>query len=78
MDNNGLADHGDDVGAIEILENAIQLAPRDYDVNLLLGIDLLRVGRLREAVAPLQLAAQIGFRSRGTAGLSRISFHGRS
>jgi predicted Zn-dependent protease len=45
--------------AIPILEQAHKLAPQDYFANLLLGIDLLRVGRAREAIAPLKMAAQI-------------------
>jgi tetratricopeptide (TPR) repeat protein len=45
--------------AVPILEQAHKLAPQDYFANLLLGIDLLRVGRASEAIAPLQKAAQI-------------------
>jgi tetratricopeptide (TPR) repeat protein len=45
--------------AVPVLEQAHRLAPQDYFANLLLGIDLLRVGRVSEAVAPLKMAAQI-------------------
>jgi tetratricopeptide (TPR) repeat protein len=45
--------------AVPVLEQAHKLAPQDYFANLLLGIDLLRVGRVSEAIAPLQTAAQI-------------------
>ncbi len=45
--------------AVPVLEQAHKLAPQDYFANLLLGIDLLRVGRASEAIAPLKMAAQI-------------------
>ena len=45
--------------AVPILEQAHKLAPQDYFANLLLGIDLLRVGRASEAIAPLKMAAQL-------------------
>ena len=44
--------------AVPVLERAHKLAPQDYFANLLLGIDLLRVGKVSEAVAPLKMAAQ--------------------
>jgi predicted Zn-dependent protease len=44
--------------AIPVLERARRLAPQDYFANLLLGIDLLRTGKVGEAVPRLQLAAQ--------------------
>lgn len=44
--------------AIPVLEHARQLAPGDYFANLLLGIDLLRVGKAAEAVPRLELAAR--------------------
>jgi predicted Zn-dependent protease len=45
--------------AVPILEQAHKMAPQDYFANLLLGIDLLRIGRASEAIAPLKMAAQI-------------------
>jgi predicted Zn-dependent protease len=45
--------------AVPVLEQAHKVAPQDYFANLLLGIDLLRVGRVSEAIAPLKMAAQI-------------------
>jgi predicted Zn-dependent protease len=45
--------------AVPVLEQAHKLAPQDYFVNLLLGIDLLRVGRASEAIALLKMAAEI-------------------
>ena len=38
--------------AVPILEQAHKLAPQDYFANLLLGIDLLRVGKASQAIAP--------------------------
>jgi tetratricopeptide (TPR) repeat protein len=43
--------------AIPMLERARRLEPRDYFANLLLGIDLLRIGKATEAVGRLELAA---------------------
>jgi predicted Zn-dependent protease len=43
--------------AIPVLEQARKLEPRDYFVNLLLGIDLLRTGKPAEAIPRLTLAA---------------------
>jgi predicted Zn-dependent protease len=45
--------------AVPVLEQAHKVAPQDYFANLLLGIDLLRVGRASQAIAPLKMAAQI-------------------
>jgi len=45
--------------AISTLKKARELAPRDYTVNLLLGLDLLRSGRPKEAVEPLRVAAEV-------------------
>ncbi len=45
--------------AIPILEHARRLEPGDYFANLLLGIDLLRVGKATEAVPRLEFAARI-------------------
>jgi tetratricopeptide (TPR) repeat protein len=45
--------------AVPALEQAHKLAPQDYFANLLLGIDLLRVGRASDAIVPLKMAAQL-------------------
>lgn len=44
--------------AIPVLQDAWKLRPRDYFANLLLGIDLLRTGRVKEAIPRLQEAAR--------------------
>ena len=43
--------------AIPLLEQARRLEPGDYFTNLLLGIDLLRTGKAREALPRLEIAA---------------------
>ena len=53
-----LHQQADFAGAIPVLERARRLQPEDYFVNLLLGIDLLRTGKAKEAVPDLQLAAR--------------------
>jgi tetratricopeptide (TPR) repeat protein len=45
--------------AVPVLEQARKLEPRDYFVNLLLGIDLLRTGKPAEAIPRLTLAATV-------------------
>jgi len=45
--------------AIPVLERARKLEPRDYFVNLLLGIDLVRTGKAAEAIPRLTLAATV-------------------
>jgi tetratricopeptide (TPR) repeat protein len=45
--------------AISTLKKARDLAPRDYTVNLLLGLDLLRIGQPKEAIEPLRRAADL-------------------
>ncbi|HLY41687.1 MAG TPA: tetratricopeptide repeat protein [Terracidiphilus sp.] len=45
--------------AIPVLERARRIEPRDYVVNLLLGIDLLRSGSAAAAIPRLELAAAI-------------------
>ena len=45
--------------AIQLLERADHLKPRDYFANLLLGIDLLRTGEAASAVPRLKLAASL-------------------
>jgi tetratricopeptide (TPR) repeat protein len=54
-----LGQRADYADAIATLKKARQLAPRNYQVNLLLGVDLLRSGRAKDAVEPLRLAAEI-------------------
>jgi predicted Zn-dependent protease len=44
--------------AIPLLERARRLEPGDYFANLLLGIDLLRIGKAIEALPRLELAAR--------------------
>jgi tetratricopeptide (TPR) repeat protein len=44
--------------AIPLLQQAINLAPRDPTANYLLGVALLQSGHPADAVAPLQIAAQ--------------------
>jgi predicted Zn-dependent protease len=44
--------------AIPVLEHARQLQPGDYFANLLLGIDLLRIGKPADALPNLKLAAR--------------------
>src|SRR5215472_5034058 len=53
---------GDHAGAIASLQEARQLAPRNYAVNLLLGVNLLRIRRPQDAVVPLRLAGEINSR----------------
>lgn len=57
-----LGQRADYAEAIATLKKARQLAPRNYRVNLLLGVDLLRSGRAKDAVEPLRLAAEINSR----------------
>jgi predicted Zn-dependent protease len=45
--------------AVTVLEKARTLAPEDYFINLLLGIDLLRAGRTEAAISPLKAAARL-------------------
>jgi predicted Zn-dependent protease len=45
--------------AIPVLERARMLQPDNYFVNLLLGIDLLRVGKAAAAIPRLKLAARV-------------------
>lgn len=45
--------------AIPILDRACRLSPDDYFANLLLGIDLLRSGKVEESVSRLEAAARI-------------------
>jgi len=54
-----LSQRADYAGAIAALEKARQLVPRSYAVNFLLGVDLLRSGRAKDAAGPLRLAAEV-------------------
>src|SRR5258708_38748979 len=53
-----LSQQADYAHAIPILERARELAPDNYQANLLLGVDFLRSGRPANAMAPLRIAAQ--------------------
>jgi len=44
--------------AVPLLQSAYKLRPKDYFVNLLLGIDMLRTGQARNAIAFLKTAAK--------------------
>lgn len=50
---------GDYTCSIASLRKARQIAPQNYEVNLLLGVSLLRVRRPQEAVVPLRQAEEI-------------------
>lgn len=50
---------GDYAGSIPILKHIVQLSPRNYDANLLLGEDLLSSGNPKEALAPLRVASEV-------------------
>lgn len=54
-----LGQRADYMGAVACLEKARRLAPQNYRVNLLLGLDLLRSGRPKEAAEALRLATEI-------------------
>lgn len=54
-----LGQRADFTGAIATLEKARRLAPENYTVNLLLGVDLLRSGRPKDAAEALRLATEI-------------------
>src|SRR5690348_2036334 len=45
--------------ALPLLHRAYELAPQDYFVNLLLGIDSLRTGQAKAAVAFLKNASRL-------------------
>jgi len=49
---------GDYTCSIASLRKARQIAPQNYEVNLLLGVSLLRIRRPQEAVAPLRQAEE--------------------
>src|ERR1017187_1860469 len=50
---------GDYAHSIPILKRLVQQSPRNYDVNLMLGEDLLHNGSIQEALSPLQLASEM-------------------
>jgi len=54
----GLAFHerADYEHSIPILQRAVHLEPRSYMGNLLLGVDLLRSGKVADAIGPLEIA----------------------
>lgn len=54
-----LHQRGDFTQALPLLHRADQLEPQDYFVNLLLGIDTLRVGQAKTAVPFLKNAARL-------------------
>ncbi len=54
-----LSEKADYSGAISALKKARALAPQDYSVNLLLGVNLLRGGLPKEAIGPLRVAAAL-------------------
>lgn len=45
--------------SIPILRHIVHQSPRNYMGNLLLGVDLLRSGNVKEAVAPLRTASAV-------------------
>lgn len=51
-------DRADYAHSIPILKHVVQISPRDYLANLMLGEDLLRSGKPRDALPPLQAASQ--------------------
>ena len=53
-----LSKQADYAHAIPVLERATSLAPRNYQANLLLGVDWLRSGHPANALAPLRIAAE--------------------
>jgi tetratricopeptide (TPR) repeat protein len=53
-----LHEKSDYARAIPVLRRAYSMRPRDYFVNLLLGIDLLRTGQAADAIRFLRMAAK--------------------
>ncbi len=49
---------GDYAHSIPILTRLVKVSPRNYSANLLLGEDLFRSGKQREALTPLRVAAE--------------------
>jgi tetratricopeptide (TPR) repeat protein len=54
----GLHQAGQYAEALALLQQAHKLQPRDYFINLLMGIDLLRTGKNAEAIPFLNVAAK--------------------
>src|SRR5579863_3409517 len=54
-----LHERSDYAHSIPILQRVVRLSPRSYEANLLLGEDLLRSGKPREALAPLRTASAL-------------------
>ena len=54
----GLAFHerADNTHSIPVLQRAVRLEPRSYMANLLLGVDLLRSGKVADAMVHLEIA----------------------
>lgn len=50
---------GDYAHSIPILTRVVKVSPRNYSANLLLGEDLFRSGKPREALTPLRVAAEV-------------------
>jgi len=57
MQGAALSRQGDYAGAIRLLKEAVNLAPRNAAANYQLGVALLQSGHAADAVAPLRLAA---------------------
>jgi tetratricopeptide (TPR) repeat protein len=55
-----LQQHGDYAQCIPILKRILEISPRNYAANLWLGEDLLASGRVKDALAPLQVASGSG------------------
>lgn len=53
-----LQQQGDYAHCIPILRRIIQISPRNYAANLLLGEDLILVGSVQDSLAPLNLASE--------------------
>jgi tetratricopeptide (TPR) repeat protein len=51
-----LHEHADYAHSIPVLQRAVRLEPRSYIANLLLGVDLLRCGRVADAMVHLEIA----------------------
>lgn len=54
-----LHERSDYAHSIPILQRIVRLSARNYEANLLLGEDLLRCGKPREALAPLRTASEL-------------------
>jgi predicted Zn-dependent protease len=53
-----LHERADYLHSIPILKHIVQLSPRNYPANLMLGEDLLRSGKPQDALAPLRTASE--------------------